>query len=332
MPVVTAAVEVVKLDRTISVVGSLMPRDEATVGAQVEGQVQTTFVDFGDTVTNGQELAQIDTDSYEALARQAAAAVAKAKANALNAEHNLKRVLQLQKDNISSASDFDIATAQAEQGRADVKAAEAAEAISQLNLRRSHARAAFNGSIAERFANSGDYVKIGAALFRLVNDTELKFTIQVPERYASQVKPDQVVRLTVDAWPNESFEGKVYLINPSIAAATRSFNVAARVLNPARKLKANTFGRGELILERDVSTPVVPLEAIVNFAGITKVFVIEGTAAHTREVKIGRVSDGRQEILEGLKAGELVAVVGQTKLYEGAKIRVQSSTLNAANK
>src|SRR4030095_14789313 len=137
---------------------------EAIIGAQVEGQVEKTRVDFGDRVTVGQELALIDTTSYEAFARQSAANLDKAKASALNAEQGLKRVQELQKEKISSASDLDAAVALAEQARADVKAAEAADAIARLNLERSHVKAPFEGAVAERIASAGDYLKIGSPL------------------------------------------------------------------------------------------------------------------------------------------------------------------------
>ena len=323
VPISVARVQVVPLDRTLPVVGTLFAKDEATIGAQVEGQVEKTFVDFGDRVKAGQELALIDTTSYEALARQAAANVARAKANALNAEQNLKRVQELQKEKISSASEFDLATAQAEQARAEVKAVEAASAIVQLNLDRSRVKAAFDGAVAERIASAGDFMKVGSPLFKVVNDGVLKYIVQAPERYGAEVKKEQLVRFNVDAWPGETFEGKVYLISPSVNTATRAFNFGALVQNAERKLKANTFARGELLLERNVPTPVVPLDAVVSFAGVTKVFVIENGVAHVREIKVGRVKDGRQDILEGLKEGELVATSGQTKLYEGAKVKLK---------
>jgi membrane fusion protein, multidrug efflux system len=324
IPVTVGAVELTPLDQSLTVVGTLGPKNEATIAAQVEGQVQRTGVDFGDLVAASQELALIDTDSYEALARQAAAAVAKAKANALNAEQSLKRIIELQSSKISSASDFDSATAVAEQARAEVKAAEAAEAIARLNLQRSQVVAPFSGSISERLVTAGDYVKTGAPLFRLVEEGELKYLVQAPERYAAQVKQGQVIRLTVDAWADQCFEGTVYLVSPSVNTATRSFNIAARVDNSARKLKANTFARGELILQRQVPTPVIPLEAILNFAGVTKVFVIENSSARSREIQTGRIKDGRQEVLQGLKPGELIALSGTSKLFENAKVRVQT--------
>src|ERR1041385_5322088 len=146
-PVTVAAVELVPLDRTLPVIGTLFAKDEATVAAQVEGQVEKTLVDFGDRVTEGQELALIDTTSYEAQAKQSAANLAKAQANALNAEQTLKRTQDLQKQQISSQSDLDKAVADAGQAQADVKAAEATDAIAQLNLERSHVRAPFTGAV-----------------------------------------------------------------------------------------------------------------------------------------------------------------------------------------
>ena len=325
IPVTIAKVESVPLERSVSIIGTLFAKDEATIGAQVEGQVEKTLVDFGDRVTTRQELALIDTTAYQAQARQSAANVAKANANALNAGQNLKRIQDLQKDKISSASDLDKAVADAEQARAEVKAVEAADAIAQLDLERSHVRAPFDAAVAERIASAGDYLKIGAPLFRIVNDAVLKFIFQVPERNASFVTKRLPVHFSVDNYPGETFTGSVYLISPSVSTAARAFAVGALVTNTDFRLKANTFARGTLTLQRAVPTPMIPLEAVVSFAGVTKVFVVEGNVAHPRAVKVGRIQDGRQEILEGLKAGESVVVSGQSKLSEGMSVVIQTS-------
>lgn len=324
VPVTVRPVESVPLDRTISIIGTLFAKDEATIGAQVEGQVEKTRVDFGDRVTTDQELALIDTTAYQALARQAAANLTKVKASALNAEQNLKRVQDLQRDKISSASDLDKAVADAEQARAEVKAAAAADAIAQLNLERSHVRAPFDAAVAERIASAGDYLKIGAPLFRIVNDAVLKFIFQVPERSASLVTKRLPVEFSVDNYPGETFTGSVYLISPAVSLASRAFGVGALVTNTSFRLKANTFARGSLTLERAVPTPMIPLEAVVSFAGVTKVFVVEGDVARARAVQVGRIQAGRQEILAGLKPGERVVVSGQSHLQEGMKVSIQS--------
>jgi len=325
IPITVACVESVPLDRVIPVVGTLYAKDEATLAAEVEGRIEKTLVEFGDRIAEGQLLAQIDTTTYEALARQATANLARARATGLNAEQSLKRIQELQKQSIAPESDLDAAVAEAEQARATVKAAEATEAVALLNLRRSKVKAPFDAAVAERVASAGDFVKAGAPLFRVVNDGLLKFIFQVPERYAGQARKDQPVQFTVDAYPSQPFAGKVYLISPQVLLTPRSFNVGALVSNADRRLKASTFARGELVVDRAVPTLVVPLDAPIVSAGVTKVFVIDQDVARSRELQVGRVRDGRQEVLSGLKAGERVAVTGQTKLYDGAKVRVKEN-------
>src|SRR2546423_11533219 len=224
LSVSVARVEVLPMDQTLDVWGTLYAKDEATLGAEVEGKVEKTLVDFGDRVQAGQELALIDTTTYEALAHQAEANLAKAKATADNAELNLKRAEELRKNNIASQSDLDAATAADEQARAEVHADEAANAVAQLNLQRSRVKAPFDAAIAERLANAGDYAKVGAPMFRVVNDDLLKFIVQAPESYAGKVVKEQPVIFRVDAYgTNETFEGKVYLISPAVNTATRAF-------------------------------------------------------------------------------------------------------------
>jgi membrane fusion protein (multidrug efflux system) len=330
IPVAVAKVEAVPLDRTVSVIGTLFAKDQATVGAQVEGQCEKTLVDFGDRLTTGQEIALIDTTTYQALAQQAAANLAKARAGAANAGQNLKRAHDLAKEKIASASDLDKAVADAEQAEADVKAAEAAEAVAQLNLAHSRVKAPFDGAVAQRIVSKGDYAKAGSPLFEVVNDSVLKFIFQVPERYASFVQKELRVRFNVDNYPGETFSGGVYLISPAVSTASRAFNVGALVTNTNFRLKANTFARGALVLERAVPTPMIPLEGVVSFAGVTKVFVVEGDTVHARAVKVGRIQDRRQEVLEGLKAGERVVVSGQSRLSEGLRVTIQSPQATSA--
>ena len=323
VPVTVAPARLVPLDRFIPSVGTLCAKDDAMLGAEVEGRVEKTLVEFGDRVSENQLLAQIDTTTYEALARQAHANLAKAEANAANVDHTLKRIQQLQKDSIASQSDLDSAVADAGQALASVKAAEAAEAVARLNVERSRIKAPFAAAVAERVASAGDYLKVGSPVFRLVNDAELKYVFQVLESQAGQVRNGQLVRFTVDAYPDQPFEGKIYLISPQVNMSTRSFNVAALVPNPERRLKASTYARGELVVERAVPTLVVPLQAVIYFAGVSKVFVVEKEIARGRQVEVGRVKADAEEIVAGLKPGEIIVVSGHSKLFDGAKVRIK---------
>lgn len=331
VPITVAQVELTPMDRTLSVVGTLVAKDQAIVGAEVEGKVEKTMADFGDRLQAGQILASIDTDLYEVQVQQANANLAKAKATALNALQNLKRTQSLRAEKIASESDLDKDTAGSEQAAAEVKAAEAALATAQLNLKRSRVVAPFDCAVAERVANAGDYLKVGASLFNVVNDNEIKFTTEVPEAFAPALQKDQLVSLTVDGWPTNVFEGRVYLISPRITIATRSFPVAALVPNADHRLKANGFARGQIVLQQQVPTPTIPLDSVINFAGVTRTFVVANGVALSRPITVGRIKDGRQEVLSGLQPGEVVVASGQTKLQDQSKVRIKQPEMMASS-
>lgn len=323
VPVTVTAVESIRLDRTLPIVGTLYAKDSATVAAEVEGKVEKTMAEFGDRVKAGQELALIDTDSYTALANQSLARVQQAKAAAVAAEQELGRQLELRKNGIASPADYDTAVATADQNKAAVHEAEATEAVARLNLAHSRIRAPFDAAIAERIASAGDFVKSGAALFRVVNDSVLKFIAQAPESFAPQVTKELPVVFSVDAYPGRQFEGRVFLISPQVNLATRLFDFGALVPNEDRVLKAGTFARGDLILEKAVPTLVVPVESLVVASGISRVFVVSNEVAVARTVKPGRVVGGKQEILSGVTQGERVVTTGQGRLADGMKIAIK---------
>lgn len=126
-------------------------------------------MDFGDRVKSNQDLAFIDTGSYEAQLTQQAGNLARAGANLTNARNNYERVQKLSKDEIASLADFDQARAGLDQAEAEVKAARGAEVVAKLNVERSRVAAPFEGGISQRMVGRGDYVKMGSPLFEIVN-------------------------------------------------------------------------------------------------------------------------------------------------------------------
>lgn len=319
------SVRSVPWDRTIAIVGTLFPKDKATLGAEVEGVIEKTMVEFGDRVIAGQDLATIDRASYEAQLQQAEGNLARAQADLANARQNFERTKSAEKSGGISQRDLESAAAQLAAAEAGVKAAVGAEGVAKLRLERSAVKMPFDGGVANRIVGRGDFVKIGSPLFEVVNDKVLKFIFAVPERHGSQVKKKLPVTFNVDNYPGETFTGDVYLISPVVSTESRLFNVGALVQNPDLKLKASTFARGTLKLESDVPTTVAPISAIVTSAGVTKVFVIESGVAKSRTVSVGRIQGEDQEVTDGVKPGEYVAVSGQRLLFDGATVSVKSA-------
>jgi membrane fusion protein (multidrug efflux system) len=326
VPVAVTKVVQVPLDRTLNADGTLSPAEEAVVSAEVEGRVERIQADVGDVVSIGKVLAEIETEAYQTQAALAAANLAKAQANATNASQNLKQVQDLRRNGVDSESDLDLAMAQAGAANAEVKASEANLALANLDVRRSRVVAPLTGVISDRLCNVGEYVRVGAPLFRVFNDKELELMVAIPESEAGQVQNGQVMRFGVPTFPEQTFDGTVHRISPFINRTNRSLSAAVLVPNVDRKLKPGMNAQGNLILASNALTAAVPLAAVQNLAGTTKVFVITNDVATARSVRVGPVVKGRQEILSGLQVGETVVTSGPSQLRDGAKVRLQETT------
>lgn len=294
------------MERALHVVGTLSARDEATVSAQVAGQIEKYHVDFGDRVTANQELVLIDVTAYEALVRQSAANLARATASAANAAQNLKRIQELQKEKIASTSDLEQAVAESGKTQADVKAVEATDAIARLNLERSRVRAPFAGAVAQRLASVGDYVAIGTPILRLIQTDPLRLRLEVPERESVTVRPGQTVRLTVDGDTN-AYAGRIVRIAPALREADRTLQVEADVPNQGG-LRAGLFARAQIIVNTNEAALSVPPNALIAFAGLEKVVVLQAGKAAEKTVTTGRREAGWIEIVSGLSEGEIVVL------------------------
>ncbi len=301
-----ASAELRPMERTISVIGTLTAQEAATIAAQVAGQLDQNFVDLGDHVQAGQEIALIDTTTYEALANVAAANLARAQANAANAAQNLKRTQDLQREKIASASDLDSAVASAASTQAEVKAAEANAALARLNLDHSRVKAPFTGIIAERIASAGDFLSVGAPIARLVQTDPLRLRLGVPERDASQVRLGQIVRLSL-AGDNQRYEGKLSRIAPSLRTDNSMLTVEADIPNP-NGLRAGAFVEAEIIINDQENVVSVPADALITFAGLEKVVLLRDGKAVEQGVTTGRRAGRFVEVLSGLNAGESVVL------------------------
>jgi RND family efflux transporter MFP subunit len=310
-PAVARVVQVARaesrpLERTLTVVGTLAAREEATIAAQVAGQLEQSYVEIGSAVAAGQALALIDTAAYEALAKVSAANLARAKASAANAAQNLKRVQDLQREKIASSSDLDAAVAEAASTQADVRAAEAQEAVARLNLERSHVRAPFAGVVAERIASPGDYLAVGAPIVRLVQTNPLRLRLEVPERESAAVRPGQAVRVTVEGDTNV-YAGELARLAPAIREASRMLLVEADVANPGG-LRAGLFARARIVVNPREPAVCAPTAALINFAGLEKVVVLKDGKAIEKTVTSGRRDGSWIEIVSGLTAGETLVL------------------------
>jgi membrane fusion protein (multidrug efflux system) len=144
----------------------------------------------------------------------------------------------------------------------------------------------------------------------------------VPERQAPELKVGQTVRLSVEAYIDKAFTGTITRLAPAVEVATRTLAVEARVPNESGTLRPGFFAKGNVLTREDPTVVVVPADALMNVVGLNKVFVIADGKAQERQVRPGARQGGILEILQGVKAGEMVATSNLPALYNGAPVAV----------
>lgn len=181
--------------------------------------------------------------------------------------------------------------------------------------------------VAERMVSVGEMVRAfpTTPIYQLVLDDLLKFKATVPERYVSQIIVGQEVRLTVEAWQGEKFPGSVSRINPTVDVQNRTFEIEVTLLNRDHRLKPGGFAKAEVVTAPSAQALVLPLEALVRFAGVTKVFRIREGRAEEVLVKLGSRGPDWFEVLGELQAGDQIVTSGQTRLANGTPVSIRAS-------
>ena len=323
LPVTVAEARVSKWEQRLLCVGTLLPAQEAKLSAEVEGRVEKTHVEVGDAVKAGQELAQIDTASYQGLVNLQTANHNKAQINADNQTTNLERLEKLRATGAVSSTTYDEAAAAQKAALAEVAATKAQLGGATTSLKRSALRSPFDGRITERLVTEGDFARTGTVLLHILDDSTLRFRAEIPERHGARVKPGDTVRIRVDAYAEREFTGKITWVNPAVNPDTRAIAIEARLENKDALLKAHAFARGEIVTDAGADVITVPGDAVVTFAGVHKVFTIADGKAQPREVTLGERRGSDQAIVTGVTAGEKVIIGGLSKVQPGVSVAVK---------
>lgn len=336
-----------QMERMVRVTGTLAAEEQVSVGFKVPGRLQALNVDLGSAVQQGQVLGHLVPTDFSLRVTQAAAALQQARARlGLTAEgtdalHDVEQAAlvrqaravldqsKLTRDRAATflargiGSQADLDAAEASFRVAEGRYQDAIEEVrnrqavlmqrrSELELARqalsdSRLTAPFAGRVRERHATAGQYLAAGVPVVTVVKVHPLRLRLAIPEREAAAVRVGQKVRVTVEGDP-APHEGRVARVSPAIEEASRTLSVEAEVPNPNGVLRPGAFANAQVVTDSSETTILVPLTAVVSFAGVDRVFVVKDGKAAERRVTIGRRETGRVEVLKGLAAGENVVV------------------------
>lgn len=355
--VTTAAAISRGLQRSVEAVGSLAADEEVVVAAQVAGELSQLSVDFGSYVGQGQVIAVIDqrdaklkVEQAEATLKQTMARLGMREGERYDPQQNaevkvakaaldwarldLARATKLIENGDVARSVYDQsminhASAQARyqaaldavnQQLALVEQQRAALALARKTITDTVVRAPISGAVKEKASSRGSYLPVNGRIVTLVRINPLRLRAEIPEHAAGAVRTGQMMNLTVESFPGVTYSGRVVRIGPSLNEQTRALTVEAEVANPGNQLRPGMFAKARLITANEAPAVLVPMSAVANSAGLSKVFVIENGKASEKIVKTGLIDGEMIEIVEGVRAGETVATSNLSKLQQGAAV------------
>jgi len=285
---------------------------------------------------------KIGLRSGQAFDPNKVAEVAAAKVALDLAEKNLKRAEKLIESGDVSRSFYDdqrarrdqlkeqyeVQVAQARQNyagvdvsRTNVANAQAALALARKSLSYAIIPAPIDGFVSERTADLGEYVSPQQKVVTIVRTNPLRIRIDIPEQAIPEVKVGQSVSIATSAWPDKNFAGRIARIAPNVSAQSRTLTVEAEIENSGNALKPGQFATVRILQERAEPAVLIPSRAVVNDAGVSRVYVIKDGHAEQRLVQTGQTAGDLIEIKSGVAADELVATSNLEQLSDGIAVK-----------
>lgn len=325
-PVMVVPVEIRDVLDRIEATGQLLARSEASVAAQVDGQVTSIHVDEGEPVEDGQVVLEIDPERRRLEVASRRAGVAEARAQLADRQREGRRVESLRARGAASESALDTARTQLELAQSRLAAAQAQLGLAERALADSSVVAPFAGRLARRYVSEGEFVSPGTPLFSLVALENMEVEFHLAERDSSRVSLGDRVDVRVAPFPDEVFPATVTVISPTIDPTTRTLRVKAMVENKEGRLRPGLFARADLGVSHREGVVMIPEDAIMVRADGTIVFRMRGANEVERvRVTTGVHRDGLVEVTGGLAAGDVVVVRGQTELIDGSVVDVRTA-------
>jgi RND family efflux transporter MFP subunit len=355
--------------RRIQAVGSLHALEESILSAEVEARVSQVLADIGDTVKEGQPLIVLDSrelqfevERQRGIVQQVRAqlgigpndpvptdpkkiaTVVRAEADLFDADRKFTRAQEMFKEKLISQQQLDEAASRSQSTRAAYNVAlqevdrlkallvssEAAERLAEKKFNDATIRSPFPGAVKMRNVHPGEYLRLQSPVMTVVRTDKLRARLAVPERWAGWIHDGALVDLHVEAFPSDTFHGKISRIDPSVAQDSRTFEAEALLENVDSRLKPGFFVQASIPSDKQEKTLFLPYTAVNYRYGVYKVFLLDGNRVSERQIRpAGQSEDDRGrrfEVAEGLKPGDRVAVAVSGDLRDGATVHAEPET------
>ncbi len=332
------AVGIADISSYISATGTIEPTNKVEVGTQVSGKIETLYVDYNSVVKKGQVLAELDRENLqnELTAKQNNLESAKTEYEYKKKNHERNKALHEQK--LISDSEYETSLYEYSKALTNYKTAQTELAKSKTNLAYATIYSPIDGVVISRAVEQGQTVAASFStptLFTIAQDlTQMQVVADVDEADIGQVKEGQRVTFTVDAYPDEVFEGKVKQVRLEATTTSNVVTYACVIdapnaegkLMPGLTANVNIYtneSKGVLSIPTKALSFTPPadllgkdytIEAVMDDKIGKHVWVLQGKRLYAKQVKVGMSGGGLTEVVSGLKQGEKVVGGLETSL------------------
>jgi RND family efflux transporter MFP subunit len=323
----------------ISANGYVVARTKASVSAKIPGRLEYLGVHEGSKVRRDEVIARIESADFQAALATERATVAETEASSIQARRDLDRAKELKQREVISAAELENASTKVKVLEAQLDAARARRRMAEVNLENTRVRAPFDGTVLRKDAEVGEIVapaSAGGGLTRtaiatLADLATLEVEVDVNEAYIAQISNGQTARITLDAYPDTSFSGRVRQVVPTADRQKATVQVKVSILDRDPRILPEMGAKVTFEREADqaiAAAPrrvMVPAAAVVQDVAGAKVWVVAEDVAHARAVDVGPAREDRVEIRKGLDGGESVILSPPAGIKDGARVRIANS-------
>jgi len=321
--------------------GSMEAILETGIWARTDGYLKARYVDIGDRVTKGQQLADIDTPEVDQQLMQAIATMSQAKANVVKFEADLalsrttlQRYVAAGPGTVSKQQ-IDERTSAVTDAEKVVDAARATVNADEANVHRlldlqsfQKVYAPFDGVITVRNVDPGSLITAGSTtgtteLFTLAQVDVLRIFVYVPQSYAPDIKVDQTADVSVRELPGRVFQGTVARTAGAIDATSRTLLTEVHVPNPDGLLLSGSYATVRFKVQRPNPSLIVPQSALlIDAKGVRVALVDADGTLHYRSIQIGRDFGNDVEVLSGVETTDVLATGLAANIAEGSRVDI----------
>jgi len=302
-----------QLNELIYSTGSLLPDEEVDLSFETSGKIVGIYFEEGTRVKKGELLSKINDKPLQAQ-------LLKLQAQKKLTEEKEFRARQLLDRDAVSRESYDQVATELQSIEADIMLIEARIAETEL-------RAPFDGVVGLRMISEGAFATPQTKIIRLVKTDPLKIEFSIPERYAGEVTPGFPVTFNIDGFQN-SFDAKVYAIDPKVDINTRTILVRALFPNTKEKLKPGRYAQITAQLSQIENAVSIPTEALIPEMDGEKVFILSKGKAWERKVTIGLRTKSHIQIRTGLNFGDTLLTTAILQLRNDLPVQLDTLITN----